>query len=133
MHQRGGPRRPAALLGSTLLALALGTTACGSGDEGVELLADTVAGQSLTVLESPGTATVWVSSEDGGDPRPGGRPDPGMCTVSGPGEPRLTEPDQGDEVLGETTLYAVAQVEDLQPQVSIACDGDGVKHVYVGN
>lgn len=118
-------------MGSALLAVAM--TACGSNDTGVELLADTVAGQTLTVLESPGTATIWVSSGSGDDPRPGGQPDPGVCTVSGPGTPRLTEPDQGDAMLGETTLYAVAQVEDLQPQVSITCGGDGIKHVYVGN
>lgn len=124
-------RRPGALLGSALLAVAM--TACGSNDEGVELLADTVAGQTLTVLESPGTATIWVSSESGDDPRPGGEPDPGLCSVSGPGTPRLTEPEQGDETLGGTTLYALAQVEDLQPQVSITCGGDGIKHVYVGN
>ena len=124
-------RRPGALLGSALLAMAV--TACSGNDEGVELLADTLSGQTLTVLESPGTATIWVSSTSGGDPRPGGEPDPRVCTVSGPGTPRLTEPEQGDEKLGDTTLYAVAQVEDLQPQVSITCGGDGIKHVYVGN
>lgn len=124
-------RRPGALLGTALFVVAM--TACGTSDEGVELLADTVAGETLTVLESPGTATIWVSSEGGGDPRPGGEPDPGVCSVSGPGTPRLTQPEQGDETLGSTTLYAVAQVEDLQPQVSITCGGDGIKHVYVGN
>ena len=124
-------RRPGALLGSALLLMAM--TACGSNDEGVELLADTVASQTLTVLESPGTATIWVSSDDGSDPRPGGEPDPGLCTVSGPGTPQLTDPEQGDETLGSTTLYAVAQVDDLQPQVSITCGGDGIKHVPVGN
>lgn len=124
-------RRPGALLGTALLMVAM--TACGSNDEGVELLADTLAGQTLTVLESPGTATIWVSSDDGSDPRPGGEPDPGLCTVSGPGTPRLTEPEQGNEMLGETRLYALAQVEDLQPQVSITCGGTGFKHVYVGN
>lgn len=124
-------RRPGVLLGSALLVMAV--TACSGNDEGVELLADTLSGQTLTVLESPGTATIWVSSTSGDDPRPGGEPDPGVCTVSGPGTPRLTEPEQGDEKLGDTTLYAVAQVEDLQPQVSITCGGDGIRHVYVGN
>ncbi|HQA13778.1 MAG TPA: hypothetical protein PLD94_06325, partial [Ornithinibacter sp.] len=52
--------------------VALAVTACSSSDdEGAELLADTIAGQTLTVLESPGTATIWVSSPDGSDPRPG--------------------------------------------------------------
>lgn len=124
-------RRPGPLLAAALMAVAL--TACSSNDAGVELLADTLAGHTMTVLESPGTATIWVSSEDGSDPRPGGQPDPGLCTVSGPGTPRLTEPGQGNEVLGETTLYALAQVEDLQPQVSITCGGGAIKHVYVGN
>ena len=124
-------RRPGALLGTALMMVAV--TACGGNEEGVELLADTLAGQTLTVLESPGTATIWVSSDDGSDPRPGGEPDPGLCTVSGPGTPRLTEPEQGNEVLGETRLYALAQVEALQPQVSITCGGNGMKHVYVGN
>ena len=114
--------------------MALAVTACSSSDdEGAELLADTIAGQTLTVLESPGTATIWVSSPDGSDPRPGGRPDPGLCTVSGPGSPRLTEPQQGNSRLGDTALYALAQVEDLEPQVSITCRGSGFKHMYVGN
>ena len=118
----------------TASLVALAVTACSSSDdEGVELLADTIAGQTLTVLESPGTATIWVSSPDGTDPRPGGRPDPGLCTVSGPGSPRLTEPQQGDSRLGDTALYALAQVEDLEPQVSITCRGNGFKHMYVGN
>ena len=124
-------RSPGALRAPALLTWA--RSAGTSSDEGVELLADTVAGQTLTVLESPGTATIWVSSEGAGDPRPGGEPDPGLCTVSGPGTPRLTPPEQGNATLGETTLYAVAQVEDLRPQVSITCGGDGIKHVYVGN
>jgi hypothetical protein len=124
-------RNLTALLAPVLLVASL--SACSSDEQGVELLADTIAGQTLTVLESPGTATIWVSSPDGSDPRPGGEPDPGLCTVSGPGTPRLTEPRQGNEVLGDTRLYALAQVEELQPQVSISCTGAGFKHVYVGN
>ena len=114
--------------------MALAVTACSSSaDDGVELLADTIAGQTLTVVESPGTATIWVSSPDGSDPRPGGEPDPSVCTVSGPGSPRLAEPQQGNTRLGDTALYALAQVEDLEPQVSITCRGNGFKHMYVGN
>lgn len=114
--------------------MVLAVTACGSSpDDSVELLADTIAGQTLTLVESPGTATIWVSSPDGSDPRPGGEPDPSVCTVSGPGSPRLTEPRQGERRLGDTTLYALAQVEDLEPKTSITCRGSGFKHMYVGN
>ena len=116
---------------SAVLALTL--SACGgASDDGVDLLADTIAGQTLTVVESEGAPTIWVSSESGADPRPGGKPDPSLCTVSGTSSPKLVAPTEGNAKLGETTLYAVAQIEDLRPPADISCSGAGFKHVYVG-
>lgn len=95
-------------------------------------LADSMAGQPTEVLEGEGTATVWVSGADAGDPRPGGQPDPGSCTVKGSGAPKLVEPDSSDStVLGETTLYPIAQVEDFAAPLTVVCSGDSFKHVYV--
>ena len=76
----------------------------GSGEP--ELLADAMAGQPTQVQVGEGTAMVWVSSADSGDPRPGGEPDPGLCTVIGQGQPSLADPDTTDtSTIGETTLY----------------------------
>ena len=127
-HLTAGP----ALGLATALALSLSACGGGSNDDEVTLLADTIAGQSLTVLEEHGTPTIWVSSESGADPRPGGKGNPSVCTVSGTGSPRLAAPAEGNAKLGDTTLYAVAQVEGLQPPAEITCSGAGFKHVYVG-
>lgn len=131
MMTRMTPTVSATRLGlCALLILAAG--ACSSSDDGVDLLADTLAGQTLTILEVHGDPTIWVSSESGADPRPGGRPDPGLCRVSGGGSPRLVEPEGGTSRLGETTLYPVAAITGLEPPADVTCSGPGFKHVYVG-
>lgn len=125
------PTAAAARLGTcALLALSLG--ACSSSDDEVDLLADTMAGQTLTVLEVHGDPTIWVSSETGADPRTGGRPDPALCRVSGGGSARLVQPEGGTSSLGETTLYPVAAITGLEPPAEVTCSGPGLKHVYVG-
>lgn len=121
---------------TTYLALpvALGVTACSASSGGeVELFADAMAGHALTVQEATGTPMVWVSSEDGNDPRPGGQPDPSLCSVTGGGTPRLVKPEDTDTArLGDTTLYPVGQLEGFQAPGEVTCSGGGIKHVYVG-
>lgn len=66
------------------------------------------------------------------DPRPGGEPDPGPCRLIGQGRPVLVEPDSTDtRVLGESTLYPIAQIEDCSPPMRVACSGGSIDHVYV--
>ncbi|GGL39778.1 hypothetical protein H9L10_13495 [Phycicoccus endophyticus] len=122
------PRTSPALAASALVLLA----ACASEPTEPLLYADSMGGASFPIMEAEGSPMVWVSSTDGSDPRPGGAPDPGMCQVSGGGSPQLTDPDHGDSRLGDTVLYAVAQIEGLEPPGEITCSGDAVKHVYVG-
>ncbi|WP_156969690.1 hypothetical protein [Knoellia subterranea] len=116
------------------IALATGIAACsGSSGGEVELFADAMAGHALTVQEATGTPMVWVSSEDGSDPRPGGRPDPSLCSVTGGGTPRLVKPEDTDTArLGDTTLYPVGQLEGFQAPGEVTCSGGEIKHVYVG-
>lgn len=97
-----------------------------------ELLADTMAGQVAPVEVGEGTAMVWVSSSGSSDPRPGGEPDPGLCTVTGQGNPSLADPDVTDtSMIGETTLYPVAQVEDYVAPMEVVCSGGSIDHVYI--
>ena len=117
------------VLGATTLVLAL--AACGASPEPM-LLGDSMAGAAVPVLEVEGAPTVWVSSQDGSDPRPGGAPSPTMCQVTGGGVPTLVEPTASNTALGDTDLWVVAQVEGLQPPGEVTCDGPGVEHVYVG-
>lgn len=97
-----------------------------------ELLADTMAGQVAPVQVGQGTAMVWVAGTGSGDPRPGSQPDPGLCTVTGQGQPSLVEPDTTDtSTIGETTLYPVAQVEDYIAPMEVICSGGAIDHVYI--
>lgn len=97
-----------------------------------ELLADTMAGQVAPVGVGEGTAMVWVSGSGSGDPRPGGEPDPGLCTVTGQGNPSLAEPDITDtSSIGETTLHPVAQVEGYVAPMEVICSGGSIDHVYI--
>lgn len=124
------PACPTSLLLACTAALTL-TLGCSRPDEPL-LLADSMAGRTFPILEVDGAPMVWVSSEDGSDPREGGLPDPRICEVSGGGSPRLVKPDHGNSMLGKTTLYAVATIEGLQPPGEIICFGADIKHVYVG-
>lgn len=102
----------------------------GSGEP--ELLADSMAGQATQVQVGDGTAMVWVSGAGPGDPRPGGEPDPGLCSVTGQGMPSLADPDTTDtSTIGETTLYPVAQVEDYKAPMKVVCSGGSIDHVYI--
>lgn len=94
------------------------------------LLADGMPGHQLEVQEGADEVVVWVSSSDGSDPTPeeGAQ---AMCTLSGTGT--LEETDTEQSVIGETTLYPVARITDLDPPVQVACEGSGVQHVYVGS
>ncbi|MGE9808360.1 hypothetical protein [Janibacter sp. G1551] len=104
-----------------------------SGEEPI-LLADGIAGHPVHVLESPGDPTVWVSGTDASDPRPGGKPAPTLCRVSGAGAPEVVAPEDDETaVLGETTLYPVGTLRGLQPPADVTCSGEGLKHVYVGH
>lgn len=101
-----------------------------SGEQ--ELLADTMAGQPAQVLVGDGTAMVWVSGTGSGDPRPGGEPDPGLCSVTGQGMPSLGDPGTTDtSTIGETTLYPLAQVEDYKAPMKVICSGGSIDHVYI--
>lgn len=102
----------------------------GSGEP--EHLADSMAGQPTTVLEGAGTATVWVAGSGAGDPRPGGEPDPSLCTTSGGGEAELVDPESTETTtMGETTLYPVARVENYSAPLEVTCSGGSMEHIYV--
>lgn len=104
----------------------------GRGPSEQDLLSDATAGQPTLVQVGKGTATVWVAGTGSDDPRPGGEPDPGLCSVTGEGMPSLTQPDTTDTTtIGETTLYPLAQVEDYTPPTRITCSGGSIDHVYV--
>ncbi|NYF98255.1 hypothetical protein [Janibacter cremeus] len=97
-----------------------------------ELLADAMAGQPTQVQVGDGTAMVWVSGSGSDDPRPGGQPDPELCSVTGEGMPSLAEPGTTDtSTIGETTLYPLAQVEDYKPPMKVICSGGSIDHVYI--
>lgn len=119
--------------GAFLVALVVVLVLLATRDSGEpELLADTMAGQVAPVGVGEGTAMVWVSSAGSDDPRPGGEPDPGLCTVTGQGTPALADPDTTDTTtIGETTLYPVAQVEDYVAPMEVVCSGGNIDHVYV--
>lgn len=119
--------------GTLLLAVVVVLTVLAGRDSGEpELLADAMAGQPTQVLVGDGTAMVWVSGSGSGDPRPGGEPDPGLCTVTGQGMPVLAEPDTTDtSTIGETPLYPVAQVEDYTAPMKVVCSGGSIDHVYI--
>lgn len=119
--------------GMVLVAVVVAVIALtGKGSGEPELLADSMAGQATRVQVGDGTAMVWVSGSGSGDPRPGGEPDPGLCTVTGQGQPSLADPDTTDtSTIGETTLYPVAQVEDYKAPMKVVCSGGAIDHVYV--
>lgn len=103
------------------------------GEEDSQLLADSMAGQPTEVIVGGGTAMVWATAPDSvSDPRPGGGPDPGLCTLTGQGRPVLVDPNSTDtKALGESTLYPIARVEDYSPPMSVTCSGGSIDHVYV--
>ncbi|WP_277453707.1 hypothetical protein [Janibacter sp. DB-40] len=119
--------------GVALVAVVIVAVILAGRDSGEsELLADSMAGQDTQVQVGEGTAMVWVSSSGSGDPRPGGEPDPGLCSVTGQGMPSLADPDTTDTTtIGETTLYPVAQVEDYTAPMKVVCSGGSIDHVYV--
>lgn len=119
--------------GLVLVAVVIVAVILAGRDSGEsELLADSMAGQDTQVQVGEGTAMVWVSSSGSGDPRPGGEPDPGLCSVTGQGMPSLADPDTTDTTtIGETTLYPVAQVEDYTAPMKVVCSGGSIDHVYV--
>lgn len=119
--------------GLSLVAVVIVAVILAGRDSGEpELLADSMAGQATQVQVGEGTAMVWVSSSGSGDPRPGGDPDPGLCSVTGQGRPSLADPDTTDTTsIGETTLYPVAQVEDYTAPMKVVCAGGSIDHVYV--
>lgn len=120
--------------GMVLVAVVVVLAVLASRDSGgePELLADSMAGQATEVLQDGSASTVWVSGSGSQDPRPGGAPDPGLCTVTGQGSPALVEPDTTDTTtLGESTLYPVAGVEDYIAPLKVVCSGGDIDHVYV--